>query len=106
LLTAWPVSEGGGLSALGAHQPQPKDDETLDQAVMARKPSAGLLAHSDPKSHYVSHDYQNRLRHHGLVCNMSRTTECRGNPETKSFLGILDHYDTCDIREEACQAIF
>ncbi|MDA8389209.1 MAG: IS3 family transposase [Gammaproteobacteria bacterium] len=52
--------------------------KALDQAIIARKPSAGLLAHSDRGSQYASHDYQRHLADHGLVWSMSRKAECWG----------------------------
>ena len=50
--------------------------QALDQAIIARKPSPGLLVHSDRGSQYASTDYQKRLSDEGFICSMSRKAEC------------------------------
>ena len=84
--------------------------QALDRAIRARKPPAGLLVHSDRGSQYASHDYQERLQDHGLVCSMSRKAECWDNAVAESFFGTLKqeltYHETYDTREEARQAIF
>ena len=84
--------------------------KALDQAIIARKPSPGLLVHSDRGSQYASHDYQKRLHDKGLVCSMSRKAECWDNAVAESFFGSLKqeltYHETYATREEARRAIF
>ena len=84
--------------------------QALDQAIVTRKPAPGLLVHSDRGSQYASHDYQKRLRDQGLVCSMSRKTECWDNAVSESFFGSLKqeltYHETYTTREEARRAIF
>ena len=84
--------------------------QALDQAIIAREPSPGLLVHSDRGSQYASHDYQDRLKDRGLVCSMSRKAECWDNAVSESFFGTLKqeliYHRTYATREEAKQEIF
>jgi putative transposase len=45
-------------------------------AITRRRPSAGLLPHSDRGSTYTSQSYQARLEQAGMVSSMSRTADC------------------------------
>lgn len=71
--------------------------EALRMAYWCRKPAAGLLHHSDQGSQYASHDYQNELKKHHMVCSMSRKGNCWDNAVMERFFGSLkreqtDHY--------------
>jgi transposase InsO family protein len=48
----------------------------LDMAVALREPPSGCIHHSDRGSQYCSHDYQKRLRQHGLKVSMSGKGNC------------------------------
>jgi transposase InsO family protein len=63
--------------------------EALRNALRSRRPPPGLLQHSDQGTQYTSHEYQALLRHHGLVCSMSRRGNCHDNAPTESFFGSL-----------------
>ena len=52
--------------------------EALTSAIRARRPAAGLVAHSDQGSQYSSDDYRALLSRHGLVASMSRRGNCLG----------------------------
>jgi transposase InsO family protein len=68
------------------------DDLTLDALTMAlrrRRPSPGLLVHSDRGSQYASRDYQQQLAAHGIVCSMSRRGNCWDNAVAESFFATL-----------------
>jgi putative transposase len=82
----------------------------LSMAQTQRKPSAGLLCHSDRGSQYASHDYQNQLRAAGIVCSMSRKGNCWDNAPTESFFASLKrelvHRRKFATRQEAKTAIF
>ena len=48
----------------------------LNMAIRNKKPSKGLIVHSDRGSQYCSHDYRNLIKHHKFKGSMS----WRGNP--------------------------
>lgn len=69
-----------------------KKQLTLDALAMAywrRKPSSGLLHHSDQGSQYACHDYQNRLEQYGMVPSMSRRGDCWDNAPMERFFRSL-----------------
>lgn len=82
----------------------------LRQAQQQRKPSAGLLCHSDRGSQYASGDYQKQLRAAGIVCSMSRKGNCWDNAPTESFFATIKkelvHRTRFATRQEAHKAIF
>ena len=85
-------------------------ERALTMALANRKPTAGLLHHSDRGSQYAAHSYQRLLGEHGITPSMSRTGNCWDNACVESFFGTLKrelvyhrHYAT---REEATQDIF
>jgi putative transposase len=84
--------------------------EALQMALLSRKPSAGLLCHSDRGSQYASSDYQEALKQAGAVCSMSRKGNCYDNAPTESFFASLKRelvYRTAfATRQEARAAIF
>jgi transposase InsO family protein/transposase-like protein len=68
------------------------DDLTLDALGMAlarRRPSPGLLIHSDRGSQYASGDYQRVLAQNEIVCSMSRRGNCWDNAVAESFFASL-----------------
>jgi putative transposase len=77
----------------------------LEQAVAARRPTAGLMHHSDRGSQYCSHEYQALLRGHGMRTSMSRKGNCYDNAPIESFFGTLKtelvHHRRYGTREEA-----
>ncbi len=84
--------------------------KALDMAVTDRRPSPGLIHHSDRGSQYASEDYRNALDAHGLIASMSRRACCYDNAAMESFWHTLKnelthrhHYQT---RAEAQQSIF
>ena len=44
----------------------------LDMALSKRRPTTGLVHHSDRGSTYASSDYRKELRTRGIECSMSR----------------------------------
>ncbi|WP_458259777.1 IS3 family transposase [Legionella pneumophila] len=83
--------------------------DALTMAIWQRKPSAGLIVHSDRGSQYASKQYRRLLENHGLVGSMSRKGNCWDNSVAESFFGSLKkeivvwcHYQT---RREARQDI-
>jgi len=61
----------------------------LAMAVAARKPSNGLIIHSDRGAQYVSDDYQHMLKENGIRCSMSARGNCYDNAVVESFFGSL-----------------
>jgi putative transposase len=57
----------------------------LKMAIGARQPLPGLLIHSDRGSQYASHEYQNLLKQHGMICSMSRKGNCWDNAAMERF---------------------
>jgi putative transposase len=83
--------------------------QSLFRAVMAKRPSKGLLHHSDRGSQYCSYEYRGFLRQLGLEASMSGKGNCFDNAPMESFWGTLKqelvyhrHYRT---RQQAVQDI-
>ena len=57
----------------------------LLMAIGHRQPAAGLLLHSDRGSQYASHEYQDLLKQHGIICSMSRKGNCWDNAVMERF---------------------
>ena len=78
----------------------------LTMALTTRRPSAGLLHHTDQGSPYASEDYQQALDDNRLVCSMSRKGNCYDNAAVESFFGTLktelkeDFDDPGDVERE------
>jgi len=65
--------------------------EALRHAIEARRPSPGLLHHSDRGCQYTSDAYQRTLQTLGIVCSMSRTGNCYDNAVMERFFWSLKH---------------
>ncbi len=63
--------------------------EALNMAIKQRKPSWGLLLHSDRGSQYASYYYQALLGKRDILCSMSRKGNCWDNAVMKSFYRTL-----------------
>jgi putative transposase len=61
----------------------------LKMAIHRRKPSKGLMRHSDRGVQYASHPYQKVLKAHRMVCSMSRKGNCWDNAAMESFFSTL-----------------
>ena len=75
--------------------------DALRMAIWQRRPTAGLIAHSDRGSQYASKDYRRLLKAHGFEGSMSRKGDCWDNAVVESFFGSLKqervqwrHYQT------------
>jgi putative transposase len=84
--------------------------DALTMALERRRPSEGLLHHSDQGSQYASERFQRLLTEHGIRCSMSRKGNCYDNACVESFFSTLKteltrrhRYAT---REEARAEIF
>ena len=83
--------------------------QSLFQAVAAKRPSSGLIHHSDRGSQYCSHEYSKLLKQFKMQSSMSGKGNCYDNAPMESFWGTLktelvfhQHYQS---RQEAIQAI-
>ena len=85
-------------------------NDALMMAIWKRKPSQGLVVHSDRGSQYASELYQKTLRDYGFICSMSRKGNCWDNAPSESFFHTLKteltHHRRYQNREEAKQEIF
>jgi len=75
--------------ALGKRMTKQLVVDALLMAIWRRKPSAGLIFHSDRGSQYCSHKFQNLLKSYGICPSMSRKGDCWDNAVAESFFGTL-----------------
>jgi transposase InsO family protein len=61
----------------------------LKMAIHRRKPSKGLMHHSDRGIQYASYAYQDVLKEYHMVCSMSRKGNCWDNAPAESFFSTL-----------------
>jgi transposase InsO family protein len=91
--------------AVGGRMTQGLTLSALSKALAHRKPSRGLIHHSDRGSQYCALDYRKRLERHGLVASMSRKGNCYDNAPIESFWGSLKnelvHHHQYATRAEA-----
>jgi putative transposase len=70
--------------------------DALRMAYWRRKPSPGLLHHSDRGSQYASKAYQEELKKYKMICSMSRKGDCWDNAVAESFFRSLKTERTDD----------
>ena len=91
--------------AMSSHIDTDLVQHALEMALGRRRPSAGLVHHSDRGSQYASHAYRNLLADHGIICSMSGKGDCLDNAVAERFFGSLKREWTshCDYatRQEA-----
>ena len=63
--------------------------DALAMAYWQRKPSKGLLHHSDRGSQYACHDYRKLLGTYGMEASMSRKGNCWDNAPAERFFRSL-----------------
>jgi putative transposase len=84
--------------------------DALQMAIRQRRPTEGMIHHSDRGSQYASNDYQNLLNRHGMICSMSKKGDCWDNAVMESFFGSLKtectHHRRYHSRSEARRDIF
>jgi putative transposase len=82
----------------------------LEMALTHRKPSGGLVHHSDRGVQYASDAYRQRLAQAGVLPSMSRRGNCYDNAAMESFWSSLKrelvHRRSFATRQEARAAIF
>src|SRR5437773_1601868 len=62
----------------------------LRMALADRRPTPGLLHHSDRGSQYACGEYRALLAAHGLVASMSKKGDCWDNAVAESFFATLE----------------
>lgn len=84
--------------------------DALAMATQRRRPSPGIIFHSDRGSQYASADYQSLLVKYGIHCSMSRKGDCWDNAPVESFFGSLKQelvfHQRYPTRFHARQSIF
>jgi len=69
----------------------------LEMAVGNRRPSAGLIVHSDRGVQYASNEFRQLLHQHGFVQSMSGKGDCLDNACAESFFGTLKSELTANV---------
>jgi putative transposase len=59
--------------------------QALKSAYWRRKPSAGLIMHSDRGSQYASHSHRQLIKDYRMVQSMSRRASCWDTQSTMSL---------------------
>ena len=84
--------------------------DALRMAITQRRPSAGLLHHSDRGVQYACRKYRSLLERHGMTCSMSRRGNCYDNAPAESFFGTLKrewvHHHRYATHQQARASIF
>jgi transposase InsO family protein len=84
--------------------------QALQMAIRQRRPSSGLVHHSDRGSQYTAATYQTLLASQGMQVSMSSTGNCYDNAPMESFFGTLKrewvHHRSYRTREEAQTDLF
>lgn len=61
----------------------------LEMAVRQRRPSRGVIHHSDRGIQYASVEYRGRVAAHGMIPSMSRAGNCYDNGAMEAFWSTL-----------------
>ena len=84
--------------------------DALLMACFRRRPSSGLVLHSDRGSQYVSQEYQQIIQSRGFICSMSRRGNCWDNAVAESFFNTLklelENLGQYQTRQQAKREIF
>lgn len=85
-------------------------EQALQQALVARRPAAGLLHHSDRGSQYASNAYRRLLQRAQMLRSMSHAGHCYDNAAMESFWSTLKtewlHTQHFQSHQQARLAIF
>jgi len=75
--------------AMSERMTQDLTSQALFRAVQQKRPSTGLIHHSDRGSQYCAQDYRKLLDKFGMKASMSRRGNCYDNAPIESFWGSL-----------------
>ena len=76
-------------------------DLATDALLMARfrrRPTPGVMHHSDRGSQYASHAFQAKLKEYGMTCSMSRKGNCCDNAPTESWFNSFKNERVHGVR--------
>lgn len=79
-------------------------ETALRRAIRERRPSKGLLHHSDRGSQYVDDQYVKLLEAYGIDRSMSRAGNCYDNAVMESFWSTLKSDTELDVFEPASRS--
>jgi len=95
--------------AMGERMSRNLVSQSLIRAMLSKRPSRGLIHHSDRGSQYCSYEYARILEQCGLQASMSGRGNCFDNAPMESFWGTLKqeliHHRRYGSRREAMQDI-
>ncbi len=84
--------------------------DCLDMAIQQRRPTSGLIHHTDQGAVYAMQSYRQALLDRGIVSSMSRKRDCWDNAVAESFFSNvkneLTYWRIFNDRDEARTAIF
>jgi len=84
--------------------------DALLKAIWNRKPSKGLIVHSDQGSQYASNEFRNIIQRYGFVQSMSGKGNCYDNAVAESFFHTFKtecvYPEVYNSKAEAKSAIF
>ena len=84
--------------------------DAVNMAIYTRRPSPGLIHHSDRGSQYTSVEFGSRLKEEGLLPLMGSVADAYDNSMAESFVSILKreliHRHSWPSRQTARSAIF
>ena len=76
-------------------------DLATDALLMARfrrRPTPGVMHHSDRGSQYASHAFQAKLKEYGMTCSISRKGNCWDNAPTESWFNSFKNERVHGVR--------
>lgn len=95
--------------AMGARLTKDLVSQSLFRAVSTKRPTAGLIHHSDRGSQYCSDKYRKLLDQFHMIASMSRKGNCYDNAPMESFWGTIKtelvHHRRYRTRQEAIREI-
>jgi transposase InsO family protein len=84
--------------------------DSLNMAIHQRKPTRGLIHHTDRGSTYAAAPYKAIQDKHGMIASMSRKRDCWDNAVAESFFSNLKneltYWAIFNSRDQARSAIF
>jgi transposase InsO family protein len=96
--------------SMSAHCDEELVENAFHMALARRRPTAGLLHHSDRGCQYTSRAYRLLLEQSGMKVSMSRKGNCWDNAAMESFFGTLKEecvgHSIYQSHEEARLALF
>lgn len=96
--------------AVADHMRSSLIEEAMTMALTSRRPSPGLIFHSDRGSQYTSHSFRELLARHQVRQSVSRPRQCWDNAVAESFFSTIKmeliHRRRFDSVADVRQAVF